>query len=232
MKRISDKKTIDRYVRESGIEQLFSGPIDGLLELFFFRKDEFVLYENEPSDYLYFLLDGEVKIYSSIGNGKYLDHGHYPRFRVIGEAAILWGNPASASVQCASNSHFFGVSLARHRAQLLDENRFLRYICEILCAQMTMQRQSSHALFFPLENRMADLVLRNAPDGLLQYSLVACADLLSASYRHLLRVVKKMCEEGLLERAGGARYRVADRAGLERLATQLAHAKGPFSVDE
>jgi CRP-like cAMP-binding protein len=218
MKKILDKSLIDHYLKEVGIARLFSHDIDDLLEFFYFKKNEFVLHEGIPSDYLYFLADGEVRIYSSIGNGKRLDLGHYSLFRVIGEAATLWGNPPSASVQCNTASYFFGISLLRRRSVLLNDVNFLRYICEVLCTQINMQNQNRQALFFPLENRLASLVLQNTESGVLRYNLVTCADLLSTSYRHLLRVIGGMCEKGLLIRGKKGSYQVTDRAGLEQLA--------------
>ena len=229
MKKILDQNIIGHYLHETNIAQLFSHDIDDFLELFYFKKNEFVLHEGVSSDYLYFLADGEVKIYSSIGNGKHLDHGHYPLFRVIGEAATLWGDPASASVQCETAGYFFGIALTRHRATLLNDVSFLRYICEVLRSQMNAQRHSSHALFFPLESRLASLILQNSEDGVLHYNLVTCADLLSTSYRHLLRVVGRLCEDGLLAKEGKGRYHVVNRPGLEQLAAQVYRGKGPIA---
>jgi hypothetical protein len=230
MRKILDERVVGRYLRDTGIDRLFSHNVDGLLELFYFRKNEFVLYEGISSDYLYFLADGEVKIYSSIGNGKYLNHGHYPLFRVIGEGATLWGDPAGASVQCEAPSYFFGISLPRHRGTLLNDICFLRYICEVLRTQINAQRHSSHALFFPLEGRLASLILQNSEGGILRYNLVSCADLLSASYRHLLRVIGGMCQKGLMVKAEKGRYQVVDHAGLEQLAAQIYHGKGPIKL--
>jgi cAMP-binding proteins - catabolite gene activator and regulatory subunit of cAMP-dependent protein kinases len=218
MKKVNNKEKLLSLRNKSNIDNVLGQDADTLLELFYFQKDEFVLYEGLCSDYLYFLAEGQVRIYSSVGNGKNLDHGMYPGNRIIGEAACLWGDEASASVQCMENCYLFGIFLETNRDALLNNVIFLRYICDILREQMRIQKQSSHTMFFPLERRLASLLLQNSENGILQYNLTVCADMLSTSYRHILRVLDSFCRQGLVKKLGRGQYAIQHEKCLEDIA--------------
>lgn len=226
MKKILDPAIKNQLVETTGVKNYFSNDILPILEVFYFHSHEFILHEKELSDYLFFLAEGEVKIHTSAGDGKILAYGYYTDFRVLGEISCLWGEAAAASVQAYTKSYCFGIHLPRYRELLFNDVLFLRYICSILRKQLVMfETKTSKSQLYLTEQRFASLVLQNSKDDILQYSLVACADLLAVSYRHILRVVKTFCQQGLLEKQEHRRYRIVDRKRLEALAVSSSSAK-------
>jgi len=219
MKKIFDQKIINQYIVSTDIINFFNDDVTKVLELFYFQKDEFLIYEGRCSDYIYFLADGKLRVYSSIGNGKIMAHGSFPFFRVLGETSCLWGDAAMATVQCEKDSYCFGISLTFYRNLLLNDVKFLRYICNILRTQMTSLCEDSHTSYFPLENRLSSFILQYSEDGVLNYNLVTCADLLSVSYRHLIRVMGSFCRLGYIHKIGRGKYRIVDQASLIHLAS-------------
>ncbi len=226
MKKILDPSAKNHLAETTGIANYFSADILPMLEVFYFRSNEFILHEKELSNYLYFLAEGEIKIHTSTGEGKTLAYGYYSDFRVLGEISCLWGEPAVASVQAHTNCYCFGIHLPRYRELLFSDALFLRYICNILRKQLVMyETKASKSQLYLTEQRFASLVLQNSKDGILQYSLVTCADLLAVSYRHILRIVKMFCQNGILEKQEHRSYRIADRKKLEALAVSPSPAK-------
>lgn len=221
VKKIFDRERFTELWKKNHVSDVLGPDSQDFLELFFFRKDEYVLYEGLHSDHLYFLAQGQVRIYSSIGNGKSFDHGYFPFFRVIGEASCLWGEPASASVQCTEDSYLFALSLKKNRDYCMNNVAFLRYICNILRAQMWEQKQGRNTLFFPLEQRLASLLLQNNSNGMLERKITECADMLCSSYRHVLRLLDSFCRRGLVNKCGHGKYRIADEQQLEQIASKI-----------
>ncbi len=218
MKRIYDTEVIRQYIDSSSVTDLFSGDITGMLELVFFQKGEYLFREGIYFDHIFFLIDGEVKVYSSIGNGYSQAYGYFPSFRILGEISCLFGDPATATAQCAQPCHCFAIPM-KYRGVLLKDVRFLQYVCNILRNQFLAVKEQSHTRFYPLESRLASLILQHSKDGILQYKLVTCSELLSTSYRHLQRVISSFCQQGLLEK-NGSHYHIADQKKLEELASK------------
>ena len=63
-----------------------------------------------------------------------------------------------------------------------------------------------------------NFVLENAPDGVVRAPLTEINFAVSTSYRHLLRLIRSLVEEGILAKEG-RNYRILNAAELERRAT-------------
>jgi len=71
----------------------------------------------------------------------------------------------------------------------------------------------------PFERRLCGYLLQSAPDGRFGEQLTDVAEQLGVSYRHLLRSLKSLCEEGLLEKRDGG-YVLLDEAELAKRALE------------
>lgn len=220
MIRINDDELIMQLIRKTNICGIFSLDVTKITELFLFEKDEYLIRQGEYSGYIYFLADGRLKVFSCNISGNIIPLGYYQRFRVIGEVSLLWGNKPDASVQAVDECYCFGINLERYRDVMLGDNTFLRYICTLLCAKVKMLDDNMAALMFmPLETRLASFILQNTERCVFQTSLLECSELIATSYRHLLRMMKDLCDRGMLKKER-QKYIVINEEKLKEIASE------------
>lgn len=218
MVRVENDGRLKGYLKQYRVQTLFSSGKCPEMDLFAFQKGDFLLQEGMPSEYLFFLVEGAVKIATYSTGGKVLQLSHVEAFQVIGEMAVLWDREATANVQATRAGHCLALSLDKHRNALLNDVVFLRYVCHRLSEKMTDHNQAfSHTLFEPLENRLAALLLQRASNQVVRPVLTEWAEVLCTSYRHLLRSLSALCAEGILEKQG-RQYRVKEEALLQKIA--------------
>ena len=215
---VKNKSLLDKYVNNTGISKLFSQDITNLLELFSLNKGDFLISEGECSDYLYFLVSGKLKVFSHSTSGKIMSLTLFNSFEIIGETCSLWNKPPTASVQAASKAYCIGISM-KYRDILLNDVVFLRYICKNLGERLSyMNNTTCINLYESLESRLASFILKSEKNGVFSYNLTECAELLCASYRHLLRIINLFCSTNKLIKNGKS-YRIIDRDYLEKISS-------------
>ena len=70
MAKVKNKSLLDEYINSTGITKLFSQNISKYLDLFSFKKGDFLINEGECSEYLFFLVSGTIKVFSYSTSGK------------------------------------------------------------------------------------------------------------------------------------------------------------------
>ena len=218
MIKVKNKSLLDKYVTNTGISKLFSQNINNLLELFSLKKGDFLISEGECSDYLYFLVSGKLKVFSHSTSGKIMSLTLFNSFEIVGETCSLWNKAPTASVQASSNAYCIGISM-KYRDLLLNDVIFLRYICQNLGERLSyMNNTTCINLYESLESRLASFILKTEKEGVFSYNLTECAELLCASYRHLLRIINLFCTTNKLSKTGKS-YKIIDRYYFEKVAS-------------
>lgn len=213
---VKNKDLLDKYISTTGISRLFSQDISNLLELFSLEKGDFLINEGECSDYLFFLVNGKLKVFSHSTSGKIMSLSLFNSFQIIGETCSLWNKPPTASVQATCKTYCIGISM-QYRDLLLNDIVFLRYICQNLGDKLSyMNNNTCINLYESLESRLASFILKSENNGIFSYNLTECAELLCASYRHLLRVINLFCNTNILSKDGKS-YTILDRDYLIKI---------------
>lgn len=219
MKKIENTVLFNKYLIESNILSIFSNDITDKLNLFSFKKGDILINEGECSDYLFFLVSGKTKIFSHSSSGKILFVSQFNSFQVFGETCSLWNKPPTASVKALTNCYCFGISLNLYRDTLLNDVKFLRYICMHLGERLSeMTSNTCITIFESLESRLASFILKNSNDNIFCYNLTECSELLCTSYRHLLRVLNTFCNNGKLNKNGKV-YEILDKSYFEEISS-------------
>lgn len=222
MKRIFDNEMISVLAHENNIPELFSTMIIPHLELLFFEANEYICRENEPLQYFYFVLGGKVKVYVTLSNGKSLLLCFYEGLKVLGDAELMNGNPASTNVQAIDSTYCLGIASDKISSLLLNDQKFLRYACSALGEKLArLSQNSSINLLYPLENRLSSYIIAISGKTLVfRENLTEIAELLGTSYRHLLRTLNNLIEKGALKKEAHA-YRISDLETLKKLASDV-----------
>ncbi|MDU2680639.1 MAG: transcriptional regulator YeiL [Clostridium sp.] len=229
MKKICDSQTISKSIEKYNINKFFSKDINSHAELFLFKKGEHICREGESTNYLFFLVKGKAKVYSSLSNGKTLLICFYNSVKMIGDIEFMKLEPANSNIQVLEDSYCIGISIQKVREYLLDDVKFLRFMCESLSEKLKkLSKNSSINLLYPLENRLASYILAtgervnvNGVDVLIfDENLTEIAKLLGTSYRHLLRTLKSLCKSGILKKKSSY-FEVVDNSMLTDFAADL-----------
>jgi len=221
---IEDKNLRDKHIGKYEIERIFSQDIRDEMRLLLFKKNEFLCKEGEPLEYMMFLTEGKAKSYISLENGKNLLICFYEDFQVMGDVELLSAEKASGSMQAVEDSYCIGIPMSYINPGLMDDSRFLRFICKSLGNKLhRSSHNSSINLLYPFESRLAGYILKTSEktDRInFEGNLTEIAELLATSYRHLLRVLDKFCEMKYLKKDRGI-YEVTDYENLKKLSAEV-----------
>ena len=211
----------EQYIQQHSIAHLFASPVEKMIEVHEYKRDEWIIWEGQRSEYLFYVMEGKAKIYVTHQNGKasLLNFVHTNEF--IGEMELLHEVYYTRGVQAATRTVCLALPFHPCRSELLEDAKFLRELTKVLSVKATiMAEKYSQTLAYPLENRLADFILQTADEGLYREKHVIVCDYLGVSYRHLLHVLAQFCEKGYLEKERRY-YLIKDEESLYRLAGML-----------
>lgn len=221
MKKIYNDELLNKYLAKDEIHKFFSPKILERFELFTFEEDEMIMMEGYCSDYLYFMTSGKAKVYAYSPSGSIMLLSFAEPFQLIGESASLWGKEAIANVQAVTPGTCIGISLKKYRHLLLEDSTFLRHTCEMLAKKLHICNTVFGRIFLsPIENRLAFYIIQTSDGQVFSSNLTECAEILSTSYRHLLRVLNTFCSNGILQKKG-KEYLITDYEELKKLSEHM-----------
>ncbi|MBT2644978.1 cyclic nucleotide-binding domain-containing protein [Bacillus sp. ISL-41] len=228
MKEINGTEQIERYLRSYKVETLFTKEIIPYLTLFEFEKGEQICSQGEPVEYLYILVKGKVKIFTTSEEGKTLILSFKTPIEVIGDIEYVQEIDTINTVEAVSSVVMIGVRQTVVRRFLKDHSPFLQFLLKIITRKFYIKSQfMRHNILYPVETRLASYLVSVAYDenealinGKVNTSnLTDIANLIGTSYRHLNRVIKDFCIKGMVERDNGAIV-IKDLEGLKSLAKE------------
>ena len=220
MKKISDPDRRRAYIQEYHLQDYMDLDLMELSELCLFEKNEYLIHAGEISDYLYFMVEGQVMVFSYTSDAKNTCINYLRESSLIGESGSLWQHPPTASVRALTPCVCVIISLPRYRKALLNDIRFLQNVGLILSYRLNNEIHVTNSLMEPMELRLARFILEHTNEqNLFSFQLTTCALILNTSYRHLLRTIRGFCESGLIKKTHGG-YLIPDRSRLEEYLNQ------------
>ena len=184
-----------------------------------FERGEWFLFEERVIEYLYILLSGKAKVCMFEESGRNLLLCYYVSDGIMGDVELMMGRrSAISSVQAVTPVTCIGLPLESYAPVLLSNLPFVRRLGMGLAEKLHASVSSTTAIILrPFEARLCSYLLANAQSGLFSEPLTSVSEQLGVSYRHLLRTLRALCDEGLLrkEKAG---YHIADEAALRKKA--------------
>lgn len=231
MKEIQDREQLNRYLHAHQLESIFSVPLIPHLSLYCFEKGELICSQGEPSQYLYVLVKGKIKIYTTSAEGRTLVISFKTPLEVIGDIEYIRGIDIINTVEAVSPVCMIGVHYSWLKKYSSDYSPLLQFLLDIITQKFFIKSKSlSFNLMYPVEVRLASYLLSvsfDESDSLFRgqlstSSLTDTANIIGTSYRHLNRVIHKFCTEGLIER-NKEFILVKDREGLSALASHNSY---------
>ncbi|KEZ88155.1 catabolite gene activator protein [Clostridium sulfidigenes] len=224
MKKINNSELMNTYINKYNINDIFTSDMREYMELFHFKRNEFLCKEDEPIDYLFFFVEGKAKVYISLKNGKSLLICFYYPLMVLGDLELINFTKATTNMEVIEDAYCIGLSFKKVREKLLNDPKFLRFICSSLGNKMdTSSRNGSINLLYPLENRLASYIMATREEGnrvVFNETLTEIAELLGTSYRHLLRTINNLINREVLKKDNYG-YEIINEEILSSLAVDL-----------
>ncbi|MFJ7755108.1 Crp/Fnr family transcriptional regulator [Peribacillus muralis] len=215
MKKINDSSAIPGYLDQFQLNRVFSEETKRKLSLYQFEKGEVLCSRGEDIQHMYFLVKGKVKIFTTSPEGKSLIVRFKTPFAVFGDVEYIKEMHVLHTVEAVSEGKVVCVHFDDLRSMETKRAEFLHFLLEIITQKFfTESHATSLNRLHPVETRLASylLSLSSEGDGSMFHkemgtsNLTEVADLIGTSYRHLNRVIQKLCEEGIIKRKQGALY--------------------------
>ena len=167
-----------------------------------FERCEWLLREGDAIEYLYFILSGRAKVCNSDESGRNLVLCYYVSKGTLGDIELLMGrSEAISSVQAVSPVTCIGLPLSVYAPVLLGNLSFVLRLSQGLAEKLYASvANTTEIILRPFEAQLCSYLLQNAQSGVFNEQLTDVAEQLGVSYRHLLRRLKALCEEQLLQK--------------------------------
>jgi CRP-like cAMP-binding protein len=225
MKELNDVEQIKSYLYSYKLESVFNEQILPHLSLYRFEQGELICSQGDPSEHLYLLVEGKVKIYTTSAEGKTLILSFKTPLELIGDIEYVRDIDIINTVEAVSSVCMIGVHHRWLRKYGKDYAPLLQFLLDIITRKFAIKSNSmSFNMMYPVEVRLASYLLSVSFDksdslfnGQLSINIKDAANLIGTSYRHLNRVIGQFCAEGMIERNKGS-ILVKDREGLRVMA--------------
>ena len=230
MEKVEDFERIKSYYDKFEMDRLFDRPLLNELELLRFNRMEYLCQEEEEMTHLMFFVEGKVKVFRTLMNGKSLLISIYDPFEIIGDVELIKGRRTSSNAQALTTCYVLALNMETARKRLGNDLTFLKFTCSVLAEKLhELGSSSSVNLYYPLENRLASYILAVASTVKLEgqdekrifnENLTHLAELMGTSYRHLLRTLNGLVQKEVITKSEKG-YILSDEIALEKLAGDL-----------
>lgn len=186
------------------------------IKLLRYKKGEAILREGFPISALLIVVAGKAKVYASAINGRDLLLSYYVADGIVGDVELMVGDYIASTTMIAMTD-FICIALPfklweeRLKANIV----FINYIGRELAIKLIRCSDKGVATaLLDAEKRLCTYIMQASYDDRLDETLGNIASTIGISYRHMLRILKTLCEEKVLEKEEKG-YRIADRKALE-----------------
>lgn len=222
---IKDRGQLQSYIETFQLEAILNQQLFPYLSLYSFEEGEFICTQGEPSEYLYILVKGKVKIYTNSPEGKTLILSFKTPLEVIGDLEYVQEIDFLNTAEAVSPVCMIGIHHRWLKKYAKDHAPFLQFLLGIITKKFHVKSKSmSLTIMYPVEVRLASYLMSVSLDesvalnkSQISISIKDTANLIGTSYRHLNRVISQLCEDGLIERKKGI-ILIKDREGLRMMA--------------
>ena len=187
----------DKLMDQFHIKGCFESMTGLSFELVNFGENEFMIKECEQPDSIYFILVGTVKLFAC---SKKRDFGVvFMNKGLVGDAEFVTGSAATRSAQVEGDVLCMRLSTRNCRHRLMSDRTFLRYLAQQLAEKLTLTETSTDAsVHMRTEDKLYDYLKLSAEDGRVSESLGDISQIMGVSYRHLIRMMNTLVDEGKL----------------------------------
>lgn len=231
MKFIQELELLESKLREYHFEKMFDQERQLPFTLQQYEQDEIILLEGIELESLLFLVDGKVKITSSVETGKSLLLRFVQPFSIIGDIELIRNVPVQSQVKAVNECLLIGLHFDYIKKHEMNNPKFLHTLLEHVSYKLqTCTTASRVNLLASVENKFASYLMSTLspePDNnfgleLKTSNIKEIAELLGTTYRHLNRVIHSFSEKKIIEKNRNS-IRILNWVNLEEMSNGIRY---------
>lgn len=168
-----------------------------------FRAGEVVVRQGFLGEHLYLIVQGSAQARFYTPDGKYLAMRHSTPSSIgfIGDLELALGiREFQNTVTAETDLLCLAIPYRTLQVLFLTDVRFSNQIAHIMATRDLESLKNRAASLGTGEQRLCAYLLEESPGGVFREPLTHASAVLGVSYRHLLRILKELQEEGLLKK--------------------------------
>jgi CRP-like cAMP-binding protein len=200
---------LDDYINHWKIYECFDTDMSQYMTLKHFEKGDSIIRAGDAMHHFYFVVEGQVKIYKNVENGKSLLLRMPKAPTELGSLELLNDKPyVDSCVDALDHVVVIRISFEDLKHHALQDITFLKYIIHKLSHKLkTASNTASINITNPFKNRFASYLISvynaTSPEDVDDIKIEKMTDLahfLGTSYRHLNRVVKELESDRIIKK--------------------------------
>ena len=161
-----------------------------------------------PAEHILFLVQGSAQMYDLREDGTKLPVAHIADEAVIGDMEFITGCPTGFFVEAAEDSICLALPRERYAAQLHQDLRFLHWLLKEMTEKF-IHGMGVEIAPATLEKKVLQFFEKETAGEISAVETLLFQ--LRCGRRELQRVLKKLCDDGQLERLGRGHYRLTEQ---------------------
>lgn len=229
MRIIQDPTLLQSKIKQFEIDQLFNVSDEVPFELRRYEPGELVLQEGEQMEALLLLVEGRVKITSSVQTGKVLLLRFCEPFAIMGDIELIQKIVVQSQVEAVRNTLCIAVPFKYIYEHAIQEPKFLMsLLTHVTYKLQTCTTASRVNLLASVENRFASYLITTLHEDnefgkeIRTTNTQEIADLIGTTSRHLNRIILKLSEQGLIAREEDTIH-ILDKKALQELSNGIRY---------
>jgi len=204
LRELTDRKLVEELLQKHDIRSYFE--TDGLEFLLFqYEKGEILNNIRNPYDYLQFVIEGTVEIYSQREDGSRFSFGRTAGMSLLGDMEFAIGESVSLFLEARDTVLSLALPVEPFREALWEDRVFLRFLLKSV-ANSFADFSRIEANYGTVEERL--LAYIEQLPGQTVYSVEAGARAIHCSLRQMHRGLASLLEKKQIERVEKGKYRL------------------------
>lgn len=211
MRELRDDALMSRWIEGSGIRGYFD--TEGLaFRVYTYENGEMIISPFQSFSELLFIADGKAWIYAVKGDGNITPVNVISKGTVLGDLEYCRKGDFPYYVEAQDTVVCLALEVEPYRQKLDQDVRFLHVLLDSVSDKLllftTLETTAEN-----LEGRVILYMQNMCREGVLQ-GVGDAAMKLRCSRRQLQRVLKKLCDDGKIQKTGKGCYRITDGNGM------------------
>lgn len=191
-----------------------------------FKSGETIFSQGVEYKYIMIVVSGKAKVCTSAPSGKDLVLAYYLSSGLIGDVELMSNTTyATASVITLSPFEVIIVPFQDDQDSIFKNLTFMTTLAKGLSENLinSSHNYTSNALYSG-EQRLCTYILQGSYKNYFFDNLTDVAATIGISYRHLLRLLNKLCDDGILKREK-RKFQITDMEQLKYLSSEAEYFK-------
>lgn len=203
MKKIYDKKLIDKIKKEYCIEDYFSNNYEFII--IEYEEDETIINPLEKTQYIQFVIEGTLLISFIDQDGRQTIVSQSEELCILGDMEFVDDLNPMFFAEAKTKVKTLALSLKEYKEKLNQDFQFLHTLLNSIASKLK-QSSTNQFVYQSVEERF--LYYMNYYCGGSLSSIEEAISYLHCSRRQLQRVLKKLCDEEIIIKEGKGKYKI------------------------